>query len=108
MTRGKPGPLPVTMVRTLIKAKSRVDEINTVRVGETMEFLVDLSSPHGGQPTGWLDADGRWYWRGEWPELAPICRSYTHWFRWHVLRQFRVPDFTSKTMMATDWGGHSG
>jgi hypothetical protein len=42
-------------------------------------------------PKGFLHADGQTHLRGHYPELAPLCKQYTHWFRWHVLRQFNTP-----------------
>jgi len=96
--------LATTLIRPLICAKPSDTLSFGPVVGQVEMFFEDLSKPHGGKPTGWLEADGRWYWRGEYPELAPLCKQFTHWFRWHVLRQFRVPDRSKDVHVGIDFG----
>lgn len=97
--------LHATLLRLLICAEQPRDSLSFGPcVGQVEMFFEDLSKPHGGKPTGWLEADGRWYWRGEYPDLAGVCRRYTHWFRWHVLRQFRVPDLRGQVQVGVDFG----
>lgn len=97
--------LHTTLLRPLICAEGPRDSLSFGPcVGQVELFFEDLSKPHGNKPRNWIEADGRWYWRGEWPELAPVCRHQTHWFRWHVLRQFRVPDMRHMVQVGVDFG----
>lgn len=45
-----------------------------------------------GAPPGYLICDGASYKRSSHPELAPLLRKFTPWWRWHLLREFNVPD----------------
>jgi hypothetical protein len=65
------------------------------RVGEMVLCYGSFDGEHQHvEPHGTLLCDGRAYRRRDFPKLAEKCRQHTSWLRWHVGREFNVPDLS--------------
>jgi len=95
---GEKGTMPVAVAYWVIKA---VDKVGGERpkwapeplAGALVQFTtVMYDERQKVEPDGFLLCDGRAYRRRDYPDLAPRCRKDTSWLRWHIGREFNVPD----------------